>query len=213
MTELICFKLGRLQSEVCVLKGWAGAPIPQGWDSAIVCGFPAIFSEFRGKQFSLLWRGSRDGFRASDFHSRCDGHANTLTVILDTGGNIFGGLTPVEWESRTPNSRWSDWANLRKPDPCLKSFIFTLKNRHNVPARRFALNAEKNNGAIICPSNFGPNFGADIWVWDACNAIMNSSTFYFTGSYINDTGLDSTKLFTNSLNFQVKEIEVFEITA
>jgi hypothetical protein len=37
--------------------------------------------------------------RGCNFHSRCDGHANTLTVILHTKGNIFGGSTPVEWES------------------------------------------------------------------------------------------------------------------
>jgi hypothetical protein len=67
-------------------------------NSAIIACLP--FSEFGGKQFSLLWRGSRDGFRARNFHSRCDGHANTLTLIKDTEGNIFGGFTPVEWESR-----------------------------------------------------------------------------------------------------------------
>jgi hypothetical protein len=73
---------------------------PGGFDSRIVSDFPTIFAEFRGKQFKLLWRGTRDGFRASQFHGRCDGHTNTLTVILDTNWNIFGGFTPVEWESR-----------------------------------------------------------------------------------------------------------------
>jgi hypothetical protein len=34
------------------------------------------------------------------FPGRYDGHVNTLTVFLDTNGNIFGGFTPVEWESR-----------------------------------------------------------------------------------------------------------------
>jgi hypothetical protein len=65
-------------------------------DSVIISDFPDIFAEFRVKRFSLLWRSGRDGFGADDFHSRCDGHANTLTVILDTTGNIFGGFTPVE---------------------------------------------------------------------------------------------------------------------
>jgi hypothetical protein len=74
-------------------------PPPGQLDSQIISEFPAIFAEFRGKQFKLLWRGSRDGFSASQFHGRCDGHANTLTVILDPKGTIFGGLTPVEWES------------------------------------------------------------------------------------------------------------------
>jgi hypothetical protein len=43
----------------------------------------------------LQWRGSRDGFGAIDVHKRCDGRANTLTLILDTGGNVFGGFTPL----------------------------------------------------------------------------------------------------------------------
>jgi hypothetical protein len=68
-------------------------------DSRIISDIPEIFAEFRRKQFSLLWRGSRDGFEAEEFHRRCDGHANTLTVILDMQGNIFGGFTPMEWES------------------------------------------------------------------------------------------------------------------
>jgi hypothetical protein len=61
----------------------------------IVLDFPEIFAEFRGTQFSCRWRGGRDGFNARDFHSRCDGHANTLTVITDSYGDIFGGFTPV----------------------------------------------------------------------------------------------------------------------
>jgi hypothetical protein len=65
-------------------------------DSRITAVFPEIFAEFRTKPISLLWRGSRDGFKAKEFHRPCDGHANTLTVILDTEGNIFGGFTPVK---------------------------------------------------------------------------------------------------------------------
>jgi hypothetical protein len=65
----------------------------------IVPALPTIFAEFRGKRFSLLWQGGHDGFGARDFYRRCDGHANTLTVILDTVGNIVGDFTPVEWES------------------------------------------------------------------------------------------------------------------
>jgi hypothetical protein len=68
----------------------------------IVQLFPTLFVEFGRKRFTLLWRGSRDGFGADQFHRRWDGHANTLTQIEDTGGNIFGGFTPVGWESPVP---------------------------------------------------------------------------------------------------------------
>jgi hypothetical protein len=120
-------------------------PPPPLLDSQIISEFPDIFAEFKGKHSELLWRGSRDGFRAQKFHRLCDGHANTLTVILDTKGNIFGGFTPVEWESRTPRRSWDD-SNCWKWDDSLNSFLFTLKNPHNVPARRFALKNEKAGG-------------------------------------------------------------------
>jgi hypothetical protein len=57
---------------------------------------PPLFDEFREKRFVLLSPGSHDGFGAEDFHRRCDGRANTLTLILDAGGNILGGFTPLE---------------------------------------------------------------------------------------------------------------------
>jgi hypothetical protein len=36
----------------------------------VIPDFPEIFAEFRGKRFSLLWRGGRDGFGTRDFYSR-----------------------------------------------------------------------------------------------------------------------------------------------
>ncbi len=29
----------------------------------------------------LIYRGSKDGFKASTFHSKCDGHSNTIIII------------------------------------------------------------------------------------------------------------------------------------
>jgi hypothetical protein len=194
-------------------------------DSLIISGFPDIFAEFRGKLFLILWRGGRDGFGAYHFHLRCDHHVNTLTVILDTNGNIFGGFTPVEWESGNWNMREmrrrsflfrherdrQRWDCGDKADGNLKSFLFTLKNPYNVPARRFALKAEKKDKAICCFSDWGPCF-YDIGVWDNCTVNTDSYTCYFGGSYTHDTGLDGKTFFTGSERFKVKEIEVFEIT-
>jgi hypothetical protein len=66
----------------------------------IVRQFPPLFDEFRAKRLNLLSQGSRNRFGARKFRCRCDGHANTLTLILDTTRNVFGGLTHAEWESR-----------------------------------------------------------------------------------------------------------------
>jgi uncharacterized coiled-coil protein SlyX len=187
-------ELSELRNEVLTLKTRIASILPSSLDSRIISEFPEIFAEFRGKQFSLLWRGSRDGFEAKEFHGRCDGHSNTLTVILDTKGNIFGGFTPVEWESRTSGP-------YEKADDSLKSFVFTLKNPHNIPARRFALKAEMKQRAIFCNSKYCPHFNA-IWIKDNCNASANSGSSLGT-TYINDTGLHECI---------VEEIEVFEIT-
>jgi hypothetical protein len=183
---------------------------PDVWlDSVIISDFPEIFAEFSGKQFSLLWRGSRDGFDAKQFHSLCDGRANTLTVIEDTDGNIFGGFTPLEWESRKWNGKSGKEDNRWKADESLKSFVFTLKNPQNVPARRFSLRPEKKFGAIVCSSERGPHFYV-IRIWDNCNVSTRNAAFLGL-HYTNDTGLNGKTFFTGSESFQVKEIEVFEV--
>jgi hypothetical protein len=58
-------------------------------DSLIISDLPPLFDEFRLKKWELLWRGSRDGFGAGDFDSRCDGHANTLTLVKDDPESWF----------------------------------------------------------------------------------------------------------------------------
>jgi hypothetical protein len=199
----------RIRPELCASGGSPPSPqqppVPSvpSLDSRIISDFPGIFAEFRRKRFSLLLRGSRDGFAAQEFHRLCDGHANTLTVILDTEGNVFGGFTPVEWES-------GNWHY--KADDSQKSFLFTLKNPHNIPARRFALKAEMKHGAIYCDSARGPCFGSsDIVVCDNCNANTRRYTS-LEYVYTNNTILHGKVVFTGSQYFQVKEIEVFEIT-
>jgi hypothetical protein len=73
---------------------------------------------------------SRDSFGAKEVHRHCNGRANTLTLILNTDGNVFGGFTPVEWESR-------GW----RGNDSRRSFLLTLTNRHGVPPLKFAVRA------------------------------------------------------------------------
>jgi hypothetical protein len=124
-----------------------------GFASLIVADFPPLFAEFRGKRFALLWRSSRDGFGARAFQRRCDRHANTLALIQDTAGNIFGGFTPVQWESE----------RVYKADPSLKSFLFTPKNPHHFPARLLALKAEEQNRAVYFVSSWAHTFRASLF--------------------------------------------------
>jgi hypothetical protein len=132
---------------------------------------------------------------------------------LDRKGNIFGGFTPPKWESLKWNGKAGKADNRAKSDDSQKSFIFTLKNRYNVDERRFALKTEEKWRAICCAAELGPCFGyggCDICVSDHCNA--NTGSYGFGHTYTNDTGLDGDTVFTGSQDFQVKEIEVFDIT-
>jgi hypothetical protein len=186
---------------------WMKVVIPRSikLDSLIVPGLPSIFTELSAKTVSLLWRGSRDGFSAADFHSRCDGRPNTLTLILDRKGNIFGGFTPAAWES--PRRRW-----IYKRDCSFRSFLFTLKNPHNLSPRRFRLKDEQR--AIYCCGACGPVFGHgyDLFVADNCYTTAHSHSGFFGASYENDSGIPAEALFTDSHFFVVQEIEVFELS-
>jgi hypothetical protein len=197
-------KFCRLEADVLQIKVQINStvlspiplPLALQFDSQIFSGFALPFAEFREKQFVLLWRGSRDGFGAIDFHSRCDGHANTLTLILDTDGNVFGGFTLVEWESVSGKY---------KCDNSLRSFLFTLKNPHNTPAMTFALKPERKEYAIYAHSSYGPIFGGgcDLVVYSQCNTNANSSTHCIGNTYTNDSGVANDKLFTGSARFKV----------
>ena len=47
----------------------------------------------------LLYRASRDGWAASNFHSCCDSKGPTVTVVK-SGNYIFGGYTDQSWDSK-----------------------------------------------------------------------------------------------------------------
>jgi hypothetical protein len=134
----------------------ARPPSPPTFESLIVVVFPPPFQSFDGKQWALLWRGSRDGFSALEFHRCYDGRANTLTLILDTDGNIFRSFSSVKLE--TPSNTFGC-----KGDESLWSFPFTRRNPRGVPAQTFTLRAEQKQFAIYCHLTLRTRFD-----WHSC---------------------------------------------
>jgi hypothetical protein len=162
---------------------------------------PAILSRFENEQMILLYRGSRDGFQGSSFHSQCDGKPHTITIIETTKGYIFGGYTRIPWERSSTTY---------KTDDRLSSFVFTLKNPHNTSPRLFQLKPAERHHAIYCRSDYGPTFGAG---HDFCvNWTGSPSYTNFGRSYHNDTGANRQTFLVGESNFAVKEIEVFGLT-
>ncbi len=155
-------------------------------------------------KWSLLYRGTRDGFDGSDFHSRCNGHSNTLTILKAKGSyNIFGGFTAVSWESgRSPG--------IYKSDP--NAFIFSLTNKDNRPVK-IKVKSSQHKYAIFCDPRYGPTFGCDIIIENNANTTMDSRSnlgdCYSHPQYAYGTN-EAEKFLAGSHEFQLDEIEVYE---
>jgi hypothetical protein len=110
-------------------------------NSIILSTIPPPLKQFSSHTWTLLYRGSRDGFKASDFHSKCDGPSPTVTVILTTKNFIFGGFTSIAWDS----------SNSFKGDNSQQSFLFSGKDSQNGDPRSFPL--VNSSHAIGCYSS------------------------------------------------------------
>ena len=89
------------------------------------------------KKMKLLFRGTRDGMNAQSFHNKCDNNGETITLIQNDKGNIFGGYASIPWTTPSSGSYFSAPA----------SFIFTLTNIHNTEPTKFK---SKNDKKEVC---------------------------------------------------------------
>eukprot|EP00957_Ditylum_brightwellii_P000029 1986-Ditylum_brightwellii.AAC.1 len=85
LTKLIWKKL---KLDTNILSGHQ-TDIINRWLEEDSCGFDT----------TLLYRASRDGWEASDFHEKCNNQGPTLTVIQSTEGYIFGGFCDISWSN------------------------------------------------------------------------------------------------------------------
>jgi len=155
---------------------------------------------FQTKSLSLLWRGTRDGFAASTFHSLCNNKGSTLTVFKTTSGYIAGGYALVSWTSYGSYVVDSN------------AFLFTLKNPNNMPLK-LAISGSSN--ALYDGPSYGPTFGGghDMHISDASNT--NTNSYCYSHSYIlpnGNSGYAGGSFMLGAGNFQVAEIEVFLVT-
>ena len=163
-----------------------------------------LFEWCGSENLDLLYRGTRDGFDASDFHWKCDSQGKTLVLIKNTSGHVFGGFASVPWK------RPSFGTNKRAPG----SFLFTLTNMYGIEPTKFPLKSERDGGAVHHEIAYGPVFGdcKDLIIRSDCNANTDSLS-NFPISYKDPTwkGYSVFSSDTGSNHFQVQEIEVFRV--
>jgi uncharacterized protein YjbI with pentapeptide repeats len=155
-----------------------------------------------GVRLELLYRASRDGFKARDFHRLCDNKGATVTVIRSNEGYVFGGYADQSWNCSNDHVASSS------------ALLFSLVRPASSVAVKLPLNGNANQTAMYCDSSCGPTFGYggghDIAVWDSANNFDSDTTLGY--SYTLPDGIeDGTTFFTGARYFQASEVEVYRV--
>jgi hypothetical protein len=147
-------------------------------------------------KWTLLYRGTRDDFAAANFHTKCDGHPNTLTLLKANGTSyIFGGFTSITWNG----------SFLTKSDP--SAFLFSLTNKDNQPYKMKQINTAQS---IYCRPDYGPIFGFnDFYICDSANTTPGSGS-NLGDSYEHPQPDQGRSYLAGSEYFQLSEIEVYQ---
>ncbi|POG80919.1 hypothetical protein GLOIN_2v1797735 [Rhizophagus irregularis DAOM 181602=DAOM 197198] len=99
-------------------------------------------------KFNLLYRASRDGNTAKEFHKKCDNRGATIIVLkIKNSEGIIGGYNPLEWDSTNGSFK-------RTKD----SFLFSFTNKKNVQTEKVGY-SNGNKYYIVCYPYFGQIFG------------------------------------------------------
>ena len=147
------------------------------------------------KKANLIFRASEHGFRATAFHEHCDGKKDTLVLIKNESGKVFGGYTHYPWDS---NSGWVS-------DNSRRTYIFSMDMREKfVP--------QENQNLICRNKSYGPMFGGghDIFIYDECNSNSNShaefpNTYNREGENKLKKTQENSRIFSGGKGFKVVE--------
>eukprot|EP01022_Parablepharisma_sp_SALTPOND_P031560 TRINITY_DN805_c0_g1_i2.p1 TRINITY_DN805_c0_g1~~TRINITY_DN805_c0_g1_i2.p1 ORF type:complete len:477 (-),score=45.88 TRINITY_DN805_c0_g1_i2:141-1571(-) len=145
---------------------------------------------------ALLYKGTIDGFTRSSFHSKSDGKGPTVTVVKSEFGEIFGGYISQSWGIN--KKRCNDE----------NAFVFSITRNRIYPRKRDVSHYDNNvYGPWFGACYFGIGYGRDNWDTDSTACIDNSSieNDFFEVSNPRISG-------SNTENFKVKEIEVYEVS-
>ena len=131
----------------------------------------------------LLYRSSRDGWDACDFHRWYDSKGATITVVKCTEGNVFGGYTSSKsWASPVLGTVVTDD----------DTFLFSLKSKGDLGAIKLCCTHQYKR--VYTHKSRGPMFGP------VCDLVLGSRPNVLSGLS------DSNKCYTNvgsASNFQM----------
>ena len=140
--------------------------------------------------YTLIYKATRDGDKAENFHQMCDSYNNTVVLIKTLNGRRFGGFTHETWDGEDQN----------KVDN--RAFLFSIDKQK-------VYNVIKNEEAIGCYKLNGPDFcGWQIVIQD--NFLSNKQCY--TGEKeMNYRTDEDYELNGGEKYFGVQELEVFQV--
>ena len=143
------------------------------------------------KEFTLIYKASRDGYLCNDFHSKCDKKGPTVTIIQSNTGYKFGGYTSIDWDISANNYKKDELA-----------FLFSLNKKLKYPIVK-----ENVSYAIWTGASYGPIFGG--------HDLLTLSDFKSNSNYCNKPIYYQTKevseLNGGKFNYSINEMEVFKV--
>ena len=162
-----------------------------------------IYQYNRFIKLKLLYRATKDGDSAKDFHKICDLIGPNITLVKTKKGYIFGGFTIKNWKHY--------FKDIKKDDPDYgteikdeKAFGFSINKK------KIYENGKPSENIIFCNKNFGPCFKNYFFkIFDEslknggiCGKIEESNFIGIEKQYEFNGGEEK---------FEVEEIEVFQI--
>jgi hypothetical protein len=153
-------------------------------------------------EITLLYRGSRDGYKSDDFHSKCDDKKKVFVIVRDTDGNVFGAYTSVGF-----SSVFDVWIF----DESI--FLFSIKQDNKIEPRKCD-KTKRVKSSIITSSDeflFGFGSGHDL----AVSASFGEGNGGRSQSYIQPSAFDPINLnYSQEVDnyFDVDEVEVFQLS-
>ncbi|GBB92837.1 hypothetical protein RclHR1_20630003 [Rhizophagus clarus] len=152
-------------------------------------------------EFKLIFRGSRDGFTADDFHKICDNQSRTVTIIkVRDSTEILGGYNPIEWKNN--RNIFIKYGTTRD------SFIFSFLNKENIETCLISRVQNKARAVGYC-NIYGPSFGGgDLTIYGGDHrgevSLCNKTSYCIKTSY-------EKQIRKTEEHFSVEEYEVFQV--
>ena len=149
-------------------------------------------------EVKLLYRASRDGDKAEDFHNKCDNKGSTFCIFHLDNGYIIGGYTSISWKNEGGG----------KKDP--NAFVCSITNKEKYELKN------KNGKAVFHCKYGGPKFNdgkdgwSDIGIKDNCLKIKDGIVVLskiYNSSIKKLVGLES----DSYLQLKLKDYEVYQI--